>query len=309
MNKQDNELEAATQKLIDLTHYFMREAKMEDALVKLLELGSVNFKITELLDRYNCEYNGVPELTAVPTKLRPGKCILITGHDLVDLRTLLTMAEKEGVDIYTHGEMLPSFMYPGLKSSPRLVGNFGHAWQLQQKEFEHFPGPILFTTNCIMKPRASYIDRCFGTGVVGYEGVKHVENDDWSPLIEMAKNMSGFQSESQCREIESVLKNKVTGVVGFNHRVFKSLAPTLLDMIKAKKITGFRFIGGCDGVSARRNVFTKLAESCPKDKIVLTAACGRFKLNQSELGDIDGIPRLLDIGQCNDVYSAVIILV
>ncbi|CAL6004607.1 Hybrid_cluster protein 2 [Hexamita inflata] len=307
LNLKDSILDNSAHRLVELLNYFIYKVDAS-ALEKLLEVGSVNFKIVEILDAYNFKLNGKPELTAVSTKLYPGKSILITGHDLADLKSLLVAAEGK-VNIYTHGEMLPAFMYPELKSFSNLKSHFGHAWQLQQTEFVAFPGPILFTTNCIMKPKSTYIDKCFTTGAVGYEGVKHIKNDDWSEIIEAAMNAEGFRDQQHCDQVENSIKSKVTGVVGFNHRVFDDVAGTLLQMIKDGKIKGFRFIGGCDGCNSKRNIFTQLAETCPKDKIVLTGACGRFKVNSIEMGDIEGIPRLLDVGQCNDIYSAIIILV
>jgi hydroxylamine reductase len=184
MNMSIANLDDLALQLQKLLVYFVNSASMTDGLQNLLQVGTVNFEITKLLDEMNVKFNGVPQLTAIPTKLVPGPCILITGHDLVDLKTLLEKCEPKGINVYTHGEMLPSFVYPELKKYKCLVANYGHAWQLQQTEFACFPGPILFTTNCIMKPTQKYIQNCFTTGAVGYEGVKHIKNDEWDSLLQ-----------------------------------------------------------------------------------------------------------------------------
>lgn len=191
--------------LQELHRYFVNAASMTEGLQNLLQVGTVNFEVTKLLDQQNALFNGVPQLTQIPVGLHTGPAVLVTGHDLVDLRTLLEKCETRGVNVYTHGEMLPSFMYPELKKFQCLKANFGHAWQLQQSEFASFPGPILFTTNCIMKPTQKYIANCFTTGAVGYEGVKHILNDDWEPIIQQAISMKGFTSEEHCKQVEATV--------------------------------------------------------------------------------------------------------
>lgn len=252
---------------------------MATALDKLMELGSANYKITEILDNYNCRVCGTPELVAPKAKLVTGKCILVTGHDLADLSTLLDAAEKRGINVYTNGEMLPALAYPVLNKHRNLIGNFGHAWWKQQTEFEMFPGPILFTTNCIMKPKQSYIHKCFTTSMVGYDGVRHIERDCWDELLEAADALKGFESDEHCRRVEAAIGQEYHGSVGFNYRTFDKMSSELLNLIKDKKIKGFKFVGGCDGFNVTRNYFTNVAENCPKDWIVLTGACGRFKVN------------------------------
>jgi len=235
----------------------------------------------------------------IPTKVRitfkKGKAILVSGHDLKDLEELLKQTNGLGINIYTHGEMLPSHGYPKLKKYPHLVGNYGGAWQLQKWEFENFPGSILMTTNCIIEPKDSYKDRIFTKGLVGFEGVKHIKGNDYSELIEKAKQEKGFEED----EIEKFIN------VGFAHNSVISLADTIIDKVKSGKIKHFFLIGGCDGAKIGRNYYTDFAKSVPKDSVILTLACGKYRFNKIDFGSIDEIPRLLDIGQCNDAYSAI----
>lgn len=259
-----------------------------------MRCGEVNLKVMRLLDEANTSTYGHP----VPTKVRitpvKGKAILVSGHDLKDLEELLKQTEGKGINIYTHGEMLPAHGYPELKKYKHLVGNYGGAWQDQQKEFRGFPGAILMTTNCIQEPKG-YSDRIFTSGLVQWPGVKHVSNKDFSPVIEAALKEKGFKEDEKEKYI----------TVGFGRNAVMSVASTVIDYIKKGKIKHFFLVGGCDGAKPGRNYYTEFVEKTPKDSVVLTLACGKFRFNKMDLGDIDGIPRLLDIGQCNDAYSAI----
>jgi len=235
---------------------------------------------------------------------KPGKAILVSGHDLLDLEELLQQTEGKGINVYTHGEMLPAHGYPGLKKYVHLVGNYGGAWQEQHKEFTAFPGAVLMTTNCIQNPKG-YADRIFTTGCVAWEGVQHIADrqpggmKNFSPVIEAAQAMPGFTETGIDKTI----------LVGFGHNAVMSVAGKVIDAVKAGKIKHFFLIGGCDGAKPGRNYYTELAEKVPKDCVILTLACGKYRFNKLDFGDIDGIPRLLDIGQCNDAYSAIQIAV
>jgi hydroxylamine reductase len=253
----------------------------------------------ELLDKGNTETFGHPEPTPVNIAPVAGKCILVSGHDLKDLLELLQQTEGKGVNVYTHGEMLPACAYPELKKFPHLVGNYGGAWQEQAKEFDAFPGAILMTTNCIQKPRESYTARIFTTGLVQWPGVSHVPNGDFGPVIEAALAADGFAETAEPKTI----------LTGFARNAVMSVAGPVIDAVKAGQIKHFFLIGGCDGAKPGRNYYTELAEQVPDDCVILTLACGKFRFNKLEFGDIGGIPRLLDVGQCNDAYSAVQIAV
>lgn len=277
------------------------EAIGADELVALnMELGQVNLRCMELLDEANTTHFGHPEPTEVSLGVKEGPSILVSGHDLPDLEALLKQTEGKGVNIYTHGEMLPALAYPGLKKYSHLVGNYGGAWQDQQKEFDEFPGAILMTTNCIQKPKATYIDRIFTTGLVAWPGVTHVpDRKDFSKVIEKAIEEGGFKADVPGKKI----------LIGFGRNAVLGVADKVIDAVKAGKIKRFLLVGGCDGAKSGRNYYTELAEKAPKDTVLLTLACGKFRFNKLEFGDIDGIPRLLDIGQCNDAYSAIKIAV
>jgi len=235
----------------------------------------------------------------VPTSVRiepvAGKAILVSGHDLKDLHNLLAQTEGKSINVYTHGEMLPAHGYPELNRFEHLVGNYGGAWQEQQKEFDAFPGSILMTTNCIQKPRETYKGRIFTTGLVAWPGVTHVEGPDFSPVIEAALEARGFTESGPDKSI----------TVGFARDAVLGVADKVIDAVKAGKIKHFFLIGGCDGAKSGRNYYTELAQAVPDDSIILTLACGKYRFNKLEFGDIEGIPRLLDIGQCNDAYSAI----
>jgi len=266
---------------------------------KCLAVGELNLKAMELLDAGNTSTYGHPEPTSVRVTPIRGKAIVVSGHDLADLEALLKQTEGKGINVYTHGEMLPTLAYPKLKAYRHLVGNYGGAWQDQRKEFSEFPGAILMTTNCIQKPQDSYIDRIFTSGIVGYPGVKHIGDRNFAPVIAAALAQPGFAEDAPEKKI----------MVGFARNAVMGVAGAVIDAVKAGKIRHFFLIGGCDGAKPGRNYYTEFAEAVPKDCVILTLACGKFRFNKLEFGDIGGIPRLLDVGQCNDAYSAIQIAV
>ncbi len=270
-----------------------------DLTALALKVGEVNLEVMGLLSEANTGHYGHP----VPTKVRvtpvKGHAILVSGHDLPDLEALLKQTEGKGINIYTHGEMLPCHGYPELKKYKHLVGNFGGAWQDQRKEFDEFPGSILMTTNCIQKPRDTYKDRIFTTGLVQFPGLVHVTRDDFGPVIEAALAAPGFAEDAPEKTI----------MVGFGHNAVLGVADKVIAGVKSGAIRHFFLIGGCDGAKPGRNYYTEFAEKAPKDTVILTLACGKYRFNKMEFGDIGGIPRLLDVGQCNDSYSAVQIAV
>jgi len=267
-----------------------------DALTKMcLRCGEVNYRVMEILDEANTGSYGSPVPTSVRIEPVAGKAILVSGHDLKDLYDLLVQTEGKGINVYTHGEMLPAHGYPELNRFDHLVGNYGGAWQDQQKEFDAFPGAILMTTNCIQKPRETYKGRIFTTGLVAWPGVRHVEGSDFSPVIEAALEAEGFAKDGPDRSI----------MVGFARDAVLGVADMVIDAVNAGKIRHFFLIGGCDGAKPGRNYYTELAQAVPDDCVVLTLACGKYRFNKLDFGAIDGIPRLLDIGQCNDAYSAI----
>jgi len=268
-------------------------------LEKTMTCGQINLKAMELLDAANTGTYGHPEPTEVNLRPKPGKAILITGHDLKDLYNLLLQTEGKGINIYTHGEMLPCHAYPGLKKFPHLAGHFGTAWQNQQKEFPHFPGAILFTTNCIQRPAPGYADNVFTTGLVGWPEISHVPNGDFAPVIERALALPGFTEEEAAKYPDQRV------LAGFGRNTVMSVAGQVIDAVKAGKIRHFFLVGGCDGARPGRNYYTELVEKTPADTVILTLACGKFRFFDKQLGDIGGIPRLLDVGQCNDAYSAI----
>jgi len=269
-----------------------------ELLAMNMEFGKANFKCLELLDKANTGRFGNPAPTAVKLGVKKGPAIIVTGHDLLDLELLLQQTEGKGINIYTHGEMLPAHGYPALNRYKHLAGHFGTAWQNQQKEFEGVPAAFLFTTNCIQKPRDSYKAQVFTTGLVAWPGVTHIpgfDKKDFTPVIKKALELGGFPQDNIQKEI----------LVGFGHNAVLSVADKVIEAVKGKKIRHFFLIGGCDGAKFGRNYYTELAEKVPQDFVILTLACGKFRFNALEFGDIGGIPRLLDIGQCNDAYSAV----
>ena len=268
---------------------------VEELFDRCLAEGKLNLKVMELLDRANTGTYGHPEPTSVRVTPVKGKAILVSGHDLRDLEELLKQTEGKGINVYTHGEMLPTLAYPGLKKYKHLVGNYGGAWYLQTKEFDAFPGAMLMTTNCIQKPRESYKDRIFTCGLVAWPGVKHISDRNFAPVIDAALAAPGFAEDAPEKRI----------TIGFGHNAVMGVAGKVIDAVKAGKIRHFFLIGGCDGAKPGRSYYTDFAKAVPKDCVILTLACGKFRFNKLEFGDIDGIPRLLDIGQCNDAHSAV----
>ena len=264
-----------------------------------LKCGEVNLRAMELLDAGNTGTYGHPVPTQVPLGAKAGKAILVSGHDLKDLELILKQTEGKGINIYTHGEMLPTHAYPELKKFGHFHGHYGTAWQNQANEFDAFPGAIIMTTNCIQKPKDSYKDNIFTTGLVGWPGVQHIANKDFTPAIEKALSMPGFTADEDGKTV----------TVGFGHNAVMGVAGQVIDAVKAKAIRHFFLVGGCDGAKAGRNYYTEFVEQVPEDCVVLTLACGKFRFFDKDLGDIGGIPRLLDVGQCNDAYSAIKIAV
>ena len=279
---------------------------MDLLLPIVLEVGEVNLKCMALLDKANTETYGHPEPTSVSLTVEKGPFIVVTGHDLYDLKLLLEQTQGKGVNIYTHGEMLPAHAYPELKKYPHLKGNFGTAWQNQQKEFAVLPAPILFTTNCLMPPKESYADRVFTTGVVGYPDMRHIgDNKDFTPVIEKALALGGFDKDTTFPGING----GETVMTGFARNTVMSVAGTVIDAVKAGAIKHFFLVAGCDGSRPGRNYYTEFVKQTPADTVVLTLACGKYRFNDLDLGTIGGLPRLMDIGQCNDAYSAIQIAV
>ena len=279
---------------------------MEELLPIVLEVGEVNLRCMALLDKANTEMFGNPEPTEVTMKVEKGPFIVISGHDLYDLKQLLEQTEGKGINVYTHGEMLPAHAYPELKKYEHLKGNFGTAWQNQQKEFANLPAPILFTTNCLMPPKESYKDRVFTTAVVSYPELVHIgESKDFTPVIEKALELGGFTEDKEFTGINGGSKL----MTGFAHNTVLSVAGTVVDAVKSGAIKHFFLVGGCDGARVGRNYFTDFVKQTPQDSVVLTLACGKYRFNDLDLGTIGGLPRLMDIGQCNDAYSAIKIAV
>ncbi len=268
--------------------------KLEELVALNMECGQVNIKVMEMLDAGHTGKFGHPVPTVVSTGQKAGPAIIVTGHDLVDLEELLKITEVSGVNVYTHGEMLPAHGYPGLKKYKSLAGHFGTAWQNQQKEFDNIPAAILFTTNCIQKPRTSYLDRVYTAGLVAFPGVRHLKQNEFGEMIKKAKELKGFQEVSG-----------KTLTTGFARNAVLSVADKVIEAVKKGDIKHFFLVGGCDGTKPGRNYYTDFVEKTPKNTVILTLACGKFRFNHLDLGDIHGIPRLLDVGQCNDAYSAV----
>lgn len=261
----------------------------------ILRCGEVNLRVMELLDQANTGAYGSPVPTAVRISPVKGKAIVVSGHDLKDLEELLKQTEGTGINVYTHGEMLPAHGYPGLKRYRHLIGNYGGAWQDQRSEFDDFPGAILMTTNCIQKPKDSYKGRIFTSGLVAWPGVTHIPDRSFAPVVEAAMAAPGFSSDGDGRTI----------TVGFGHGAVLGLADKVISAVKDGRIRRFFLVGGCDGAKPGRNYYTEFAQAVPEDCVILTLACGKFRFNKLDFGDIGGIPRLLDCGQCNDAYSAI----
>ena len=272
----------------------------EELIRMMMRTGEMAIEVMKKLDEANTTIYQNPTPHSVNVHIKKGPFIIVSGHDLKDLEILLKQTEGTGINIYTHGEMLPCHGYPGLKKYPHLVGNFGGAWQDQQKQFDNLPGCILMTTNCLMRPRDSYKDRIYSTNVVGWDGVKHIgknENGekDFGPIIKQALELGGFPEDEEAHDI----------LVGFGHHAALSYAEQIVAAVKDRQLRHFFLIGGCDGARPGRNYYTEFAKMVPKDCMILTLACGKYRFNKLEFGEVAGLPRLLDVGQCNDVYSAI----
>lgn len=276
-----------------------KDLTLDDWVGLVLKCGEINLRAMELLDAGNTGAYGHPVPTKVPLGAKKGKAILVSGHDLKDLETILKQSEGTGINVYTHGEMLPCHGYPELKKYPHFYGHYGTAWQNQAREFADFPGAIVMTTNCIQKPKDSYKDNIFTTGLVGWPGVTHIADKDFSPVIERALAMPGFAENTNGKEV----------LCGFGRNAVMGVANTVIDAVKKGALRHFFLVAGCDGAKPGRNYYTEFVEKVPNDCVVLTLACGKFRFFDKDLGDIGGIPRLLDVGQCNDAYSAIQIAV
>lgn len=274
---------------------FNKALSVNDFVGLVFKCGEINIRAMELLDAGNTERYGHPTPTKVPLGHKKGKAIVVSGHDLIDLEEILKQTQGKNITVYTHGEMLPTHGYPELKKYPNFYGHYGTAWQNQQREFAAFPGAILMTTNCIQRPMDTYSSNLFTAGPVGYPGVKHIEGRDFSPVINKALELPGFPEDVEAKSV----------LVGFGRNAVLSVAGKVIDSVKAGHIKRFILVGGCDGAKPGRSYYTEFVEKAPKDTIILTLACGKFRFFDKELGTIDDIPRLLDIGQCNDAYSAV----
>ena len=288
------------ERIFDFIHEAMaatlnKDLGADDYVGLVLKCGEINLIAMEILDAANTGAYGHPVPTSVPLGAKKGKAILVSGHDLKDLEDILKQTQGKGIYVYTHGEMLPCHGYPELKKYDHFYGHYGTAWQNQAKEFDAFPGAILMTTNCIQKPRDSYKDNIFTTGLVGWPGLTHIADKNFAPVIEKALELPGFTEDSQGKSV----------MVGFARNAVMGVAGTVIEAVKNKAIRHFFLVGGCDGAKAGRNYYTEFVEKVPDDCVVLTLACGKFRFFDKDLGDIGGIPRLLDVGQCNDAYSAV----
>jgi hydroxylamine reductase len=275
------------------------DLNLNDWVQLTLKCGEINLRTMELLDAANTGTYGHPVPTRVPLGAKKGKAILVSGHDLKDLESLLQQTEGKEICVYTHGEMLPAHGYPGLKKYSHLYGHYGTAWQNQTKEFAEFPGAILMTTNCLQGPRETYKDNVFTSGTVGWPGLMHVDGKNFKPVIDRALALPGFLSDTNGKSV----------MTGFARNAVLSIADKVIEAVKGKAIRHFFLVAGCDGAKPGRNYYTEFVEKAPNDTVVLTLACGKFRFFDKELGDIGGIPRLLDVGQCNDAYSAIQIAV
>lgn len=276
-----------------------KNPEVDDLVGLAMKCGEINLRAMELLDAGNTGAYGQPVPTTVPLGAKKGKAILVSGHDLKDLEEILKQSEGKGINVYTHGEMLPCHGYPELKKYAHFYGHYGTAWQNQSKEFDAFPGAILMTTNCIQKPKASYQENIFTTGLVGFSGVRHITDKNFAPVIEKALELPGFTEDTEGKTV----------MVGFARNAVMGVAGKVIEAVKAKAIRHFFLVAGCDGAKPGRNYYTEFVEKVPEDCVILTLACGKFRFFDKDLGDIGGIPRLLDVGQCNDAYSAVQIAV
>jgi hydroxylamine reductase len=293
LGKESDEVYAGVEDALD---FLSNEPSDAEALLnQAMALGTLNLTVMALLDEANTGTFGAQQPTQVRVTPIQGKAILVSGHDLGDLAALLEQTKGTGINIYTHGEMLPSHAYPKLKAYPHLAGNYGGAWQDQQREFAEFPGPILMTSNCIIEPQPQYRQRIFSAGPVGWPGVRHISDKNFAPLIQAALALPGFKDD--------VPEKSIT--VGFGRDAVLGVADQVIDAVKSGAIRHFFLIGGCDGAAPGRNYYTEFAEKAPEDTVVMTLGCNKYRFNQHDFGDIGGIPRLLDLGQCNDSYSAI----
>ena len=287
---------------VDALEMVGNEESFDDLLKTTLKVGEENLKCMALLDKANTESYGTPTPVTVTLNVEKGPFIVVSGHDLKDLKLLLEQTDGKGVNIYTHGEMLPAHGYPELKKYPHLKGNFGTAWQNQKKEFKDLPAPVLFTTNCLMPPLDNYKDRVFTTEVVSFPGLIHIDDDkDFTPVIEKALELGGYKEDTQFYGING--GDHVT--TGFGHGAILSHAGEVVDAVKSGAIKHFFLVGGCDGAKPGRNYYTDFVANSPKDSIILTLACGKYRFNDLDLGTINGLPRIMDVGQCNDAFGAV----
>ena len=292
LGQQDDAVDAEIERVLD---YLANDpTDIEEILGECMAIGQLNIKVMELLDAANTGAFGPQEISQVRISPVAGKAILVSGHELHDLRDILEQTKNRNINIYTHGEMLPANAYPGLKQYPHLVGNYGGAWQDQQREFADFPGPIVLTSNCIIEPAKSYRQRIFTTGPVGWPGVRHINDGNYAPVIQAAMALPGFKKDAEEKTITT----------GFARHTVMSVADKIIDAVKTGTIKHFFVIGGCDGAAPGRNYYSKLAEQTPDDTVILTMGCAKYRFNKNDYGEIGGIPRLLDLGQCNDSYSA-----
>lgn len=293
----------------EVNHFFMEglfkiglDLTMEELLPVVMKVGEINLRCMDMLDKANTETYGNPEPVTVPLRVEKGPFIVVSGHDLRDLQLLLEQTKDKGINIYTHGEMLPAHAYPKLKAYPNLKGNFGTAWQNQQREFDNIPAPVLFTTNCIMSPKPGYADRVFTTEAVAFPGTVHIgEDKDFSTLIKKALELGGYTED---REFTGINGGKQV-TTGFGHHAILSYADKVVEAVKSGAIRHFFLVGGCDGAKAGRNYYTEFVKQTPKDTVVLTLGCGKYRFNDIDSGEIGGLPRLMDMGQCNDAYGAI----
>ncbi len=290
---EDGDIDAYILETLDyLTH---DDHTIDDLVAQCMKCGEMNLKVMEMLDRGNTTSYGHPEPTSIRVEPVKGKAIAVSGHELKSLYEVLEQTEGKGINVYTHGELLPALAYPAFKKFNHLVGNYGGAWMRQRTEFADFPGAVLVTTNCIQLPNDSYKDRLFTCGPTAWEGVTHISDGDYTPVIEAALAAEGFSEDGPDEEI----------TIGFARNTVMSVADKVIDAVKAGAIKSFFLIGGCDGAKTGRNYYTELAEAVPNDSVILTLGCGKYRFHRHDFGDIGGIPRLLDLGQCNDAYSAI----
>ena len=293
LGQEDDTIFAFIQEALAAT--LRKDLSLDDWVKLTLKCGEINLKTMELLDAGNTEKYGHPEPTKVPLGTRKGKGILVSGHDLKDVEEILKQSEGKGIYVYTHGEMLSTHAYPGLKKYKHFYGQFGTAWQNQFREFADFPGPVVMTTNCLQRPRDAYKDRIFTCGPVGWPDIPRISDYNFAPVIEKALAMPGFSEDTNGRAV----------MTGFGRNAVLGVADKVIEAVKNKAIRHFFLVAGCDGAKSGRNYYTEFVEKIPKDCVILTLACGKYRFFDKELGDIGGIPRLLDMGQCNDAYSAI----